>query len=49
MGYCQVVKAQDFDSCIPGSNPGSLVGDTPKSPEWIFFHYLVSLSPLAES
>ena len=22
MGYCQVVKAQDFDSCIPGSTPG---------------------------
>ena len=25
MGYRQVVKAQDFDSCIPGSNPGSPV------------------------
>ena len=28
MGYRQAVKAQDFDSCIPGSSPGSLVGDS---------------------
>ena len=26
MGYRQTVMAQDFDSCIPGSNPGSLIG-----------------------
>lgn len=26
MGYRQMVKSQDFDSCIPGSNPGSLIG-----------------------
>lgn len=38
MGYRQAVKAQDFDSCIPGSSPGSLVGDFGVSPEWIFFH-----------
>lgn len=49
MGYCQVVKAQDFDSCIPGSNPGSLVGDFWVSPEWIFSIVWLLLSPLAES
>ena len=49
IGYCQVVKAQDFDSCIPGSNPGSLVGGFGVSPEWIFSIVWLLLSPLAES
>ena len=49
MGYRQVVKAQDFDSCIPGSIPGSLVGDFGVSPEWIFPIVWLLLSPLAES
>lgn len=45
MGYRQAVKAQDFDSCIPGSSPGSLVGDFGVSPKWIFFHCLASHFP----
>ena len=45
MGYRQAVKAQDFDSCIPGSNPGSLVGDFGVSPEWIFSHCSASPFP----
>ena len=49
MGYRQAVKAQDFDSCIPGSSPGSLVGDTPKSTEWIFSIVWLLIFPLAES
>ena len=49
MGYCQVVKAQDFDSCIPGSSPGSLVGDFWGAPRMDFSIVLVLLSPLAES
>ena len=49
MGYRQAVKAQDFDSCIPGSNPGSLVGDFGVSPEWILSIVWLLFSPLAES
>lgn len=49
MGYRQAVKAQDFDSCIPGSSPGSLVGDFGVSPEWILSIVWLLLSPLAES
>lgn len=29
-GYRQIVKAQDFDSCIGGSNPSAPANDTDK-------------------